>query len=184
MTMIYELTYGKLVKMALTNPLIIIVMIASFIIGAVIILALMEGLSTWRAIAMLIFILLVPVIPLLILTPSRIGYGVDDGYIVITYYKTYRVPIDGANVSLVPYQSVKPTFRVAGVALPGVALGKYKFANGKYGVAIVFHPSDKAIVISYDGKYFVISHPGVEKAYVEPMKLIREHKGVSQHGAS
>ncbi len=118
----------------------IIVMIAGFIIGAAIILALMEGLSTWRAIAMLIFMLLVPVIPLLILTPSRIGYGVGDGYIIIACYKTYKVPIDCANVSLVPYQSVKPTFRVAGVAFPRVALGKYKFANGKYGVAIVFHP--------------------------------------------
>ncbi len=50
-----------------------------------------------------ILMLLAPVILLLILTPSRIGYGVDDGYIIVACYKTYRMPIDDANVSLVPH---------------------------------------------------------------------------------
>jgi len=44
---------------------------------------------------------------------------------------------------------VKSAFRVTGIAFPRAALGKY-------GVSMVFHSSDKAIVIGYDRRYFVI----------------------------
>jgi len=128
--------------------------------------------------SMIIFVIILTLIPfiVLILTTSGASYGIENNYIIIKYIRTYKIPINEANISLVPYSKVKPIFREAGVSIPGLlALGRYKFANGKHGIAIIYKPQEKALLITYDNKLFVISHPGIEKAYIELLNKIKHY---------
>ncbi len=173
MMIIYSLSHIKILKLIIFNPIFIGTIIFTIIGG--ILAGFLLNLTLRNMIIFIIILALIPFI-VLILTTSGVSYGIENNYIIIKYIRTYKIPINEANISLVPYSKVKPVFREAGVSIPGLlALGRYKFANGKHGIAIIYKPQEKALLITYDNKLFVISHPGIEKAYRELLNEIKRY---------
>ena len=59
----------------------------------------------------------------------------------------------------------RPTVRTNGYGTPGLTTGWCRLANGKKAVVFRHLRSEKMVVIETGGRYYIISHPGVEKLY-------------------
>ncbi len=173
MRVVYEVPYIDVVKVALFNPVMLTIIALTTGITALIFAFLVRGIPLWRAIAFIALLVGFLIASVVLLLPDNLKYGVEDGFIVVNAYGEHRISIGkGVNITLVDYESVKPTLRLMGVSLPGLAIGEFKLRTGAKAVVFTFKPEDKAILITYGDKVFVISHPGVEEAYRKLLEMV------------
>ena len=64
----------------------------------------------------------------------------------------------------------EPSRRTRGYGTPGLGTGWFKLRNGKEAVVFKHGFSTKVVVIYTNDRYYVFSHPGVEKLYNELIK--------------
>jgi len=144
--------------------------------------SLLSGGDGVTAAVAVILLLAVPFIPLLAAWVASLagrgsyGYLVEDGRIQLFIMKTYTVPLEEAEIRLVPLKEVKPLpikhgVHLSGFDAQGLHIGYAILADGKPGYVFIYEPGDKALLIQYRGKRFVIAHPGVEEVYEKLLKL-------------
>jgi len=86
------------------------------------------------------------------------------------------VPLEEAEIRLVPLKEVKPLpikhgVHLSGFDVQGLHIGYTILADGNPGRVFIYEPGDKALVIQCRGKRFVIAHPGVEEVYEKLLRL-------------
>lgn len=117
---------------------------------------------------------LLPVIgPLLILfflavSLPQVGSGwrLTDGRLRLEAGPVSTLDVTAMRVALVESSSPwRPVARTNGYDAARLSTGWYKLANGKEAVVFRHLRSGKMVVIETGGRYYIISHPGVEKLY-------------------
>ena len=131
--------------------------------------------------SVILFILIFPfILPFIIgYTSGNIGYWVENCTLYVRTGGTVKIPLDKAEVRLVPYEEYKPVLRTWGVGVPGLVYGKVLLRNGRKGIALVFQPQKDAILITYQNTTIVISHPGIRESYE---KLLRYQEACIRRG--
>lgn len=69
----------------------------------------------------------------------------------------------------------RPKIRVFGVGMKEIGMGYFRLENGIKAVVFRHKDIEEFVVINSSGKYYVISHPGVEKLYEE---IAKNKKGI------
>ena len=144
--------------------------------------SLLSGEKGVAAAAAIVLLLVIPFIPLAAAWLASLsgrgsyGYLVEDKRIRLFIMRAYTVPLEEAEIRLVPLKEVKPLPIKHGVHLSGfdakdLHIGYTILADGNPGHIFIYEPSDKAILIQYRGKRFVIAHPGVEEVYEKLLQL-------------
>lgn len=83
-------------------------------------------------------------------------------------WSSESIELERAEVALV--DSIGPwraTGRGAGLGLPGLCVGRFKFQNGERALYFRHLESPQRVVLKVDDRYFVLAHPGVEDLYRE-----------------
>lgn len=74
--------------------------------------------------------------------------------------------VSAMRVALVESSSSwRPVMRTNGYGTSRLSTGWYRLANGREAVVFRHLRSEKMVVIEAGGRYYIISHPGVEKLY-------------------
>ena len=144
--------------------------------------SLLSGRDGLAAAAVIVLLLVIPLIPLAVAWLASLagrgsyGYLVEDRRIRLFIMKAYTVPLEEAEIRLVPLKEVKPLpikhgVHLSGFDAQGLHIGYTILADGNSGHVFIYEPGDKAILIQYRGKRFVIAHPGVEKVYEKLLQL-------------
>ncbi|BES82800.1 hypothetical protein [Pyrodictium abyssi] len=139
-------------------------------------------LSGGGGLAAIALLLLVPFAPLIAAWLASLagggsyGYLVEDGCIRFFILRAYTVPLDEAEIRLVPLREVRPLplkhgVRLSGFAVRGLHIGYSLLAGSRPGHVFIYEPGDKALLVLHHGRRFVIAHPGVENVYEALLKL-------------
>jgi hypothetical protein len=74
--------------------------------------------------------------------------------------------VSAVRVALVESSSPwRPVMRTNGYGTPGLTTGWCKLANGKKAVVFRHLRHDKMLVLEAGGRYYIVTHPGVEKLH-------------------
>ncbi|RDV81709.1 DUF6141 family protein [Ammonifex thiophilus] len=100
---------------------------------------------------------------------SQVGAGwqLSNGKLRITAWAgAAELEVKNTRVALVDSSSSwRPVLRTNGYGTPGLTTGWCKLANGQKAVVFCYLCPQKMLVLQYDGRYYVLAHPGVEKLY-------------------
>ncbi len=175
----YMYTNAKVLLFAII-PMIVIAVIV-FVTGLLQSPALLHNLeAVVTFFAIFAFIVIFPFITVYISSGHRyIGYWAEDCTLYVRTMGTLKIPLDKAEVRLVPYEEYKPVLRTWGVGVPGMVYGKVILRGGRKGIALVFRPQKDAILITYQNMTIVISHPGIRESYE---KLLRYQEACIRRG--
>ncbi len=78
------------------------------------------------------------------------------------------IELKKARVTLVESNGAwQPSLRINGIGLRGLSAGRFKFINGKEALYFRYVESPHKVVLESDGRYYVLSYPGVEEFYQE-----------------
>ena len=144
--------------------------------------SLLSGKEGAAAAIAVVLLLAIPFIPLAAAWLASLsgrgsyGYLVEDKRIHIFIMRAYTVPLEEAEIRLVPLKEVKPLpikhgVHLSGFDAQGLHIGYTILADGNPGHVFIYRPGDKALLIQYRGKRFVIAHPGVEEVYEKLLQL-------------
>jgi len=120
-------------------------------------------------IVVLLAVLIGPlVIFALIYAGSGIGLKDAELWVKIGLKSLKSIMLENARVALVETSGMwEATVRKVGIGLPGFSAGLFGFRNGK--TALYFRHANASynLVLNFEGMYYVLSFPGVEKFYHE-----------------
>ncbi|MDH7576448.1 MAG: hypothetical protein QHH75_01255 [Bacillota bacterium] len=133
--------------------------------------ALRKGVPFRKLLLMPVTVMVVlAVIPVMSLLYTGSGWRLENGKLQMkaTPGALESVELKKARVTLVestgPWQA---TLRTNGIGLSGFSAGRFKFKNGKEALYFRYVESPHKVVLESDGRYYVLSYPGVEELYWE-----------------
>ena len=101
------------------------------------------------------------------------GWLVKDNELIIDAPPVnVAIDIPKSNIALIEAtDSWMPSLRVNGTGTPGASYGRFKLQNGKNAVVFRHLNNKQLVLVDYDGVYYIIIHPGVEKLYKELINI-------------
>lgn len=119
----------------------------------------------WLLPALLAFPLIVS--PAVAWPQAGAGWQLTDGKLKIRAWPVATtLDVSAMRVALVESSSPwQPVMRTNGYGTPGLITGWCKLANGKKAVVFRHLRHDKMLVLEAGGRYYIVTHPGVEKLY-------------------
>lgn len=152
--------------------IVLLIVLPMFIISEV-----MPRIGSYMDIA---FVLLWTVI---LTTTSISGWTISgDNFYFQSLIASKRVKIASMEIAMIDSDSGwYPNWRTFGVGLPGLCLGYFR-AENKNSLLVFEHLSDgKLLLIIAEDKFYIIGHAGVEKLYVELIRMgAKERLGISK----
>jgi len=107
------------------------------------------------------------------------GWRLEDRKLIVkTSAGSETMDLQGIKVALADKSSPwRPVRRENGYGTPGLGTGWFRLKNGEKAVVFRHLNSPQMVVLEYNDRYYVISHPGVEELYQRLVDLGAQKDG-------